>query len=74
VIIRIVLCNLFYFNSKKIFMSHSSVKKYPSEPSFMDLTKVLISFIELLTIIQSSMNVMIIIHFLKFKQVSIADG
>jgi hypothetical protein len=54
-------------------MSSSQVKTYPSEPSFMDLTKVLISFIELLMMIQSSMYVMIIIPFLKYKQGLIAD-
>jgi hypothetical protein len=39
------------------------VQTYPLGLSFMDLTKVLISFIELLMIIQSSMYVMIIIPF-----------
>jgi hypothetical protein len=47
---------------------------YPSGPPFMDSTKVLISFIELLTMIQSSTYVMIIISFLKYKQGLIADG
>jgi hypothetical protein len=55
-------------------MSPSSAKTYPLGPSFMDLTKVLISFIESLTMLQASMYVMIITPFSKYKQGSIADG
>jgi hypothetical protein len=55
-------------------MSPSSVKTYSLGPSFMDVMKVLISFIELLTMIQSTRYVMIIIAFLKYEQGSIADG
>jgi hypothetical protein len=71
--------NLFYVISftsipRKLCMSHSSVKTYPLGPSLIDLTKVLISFIELLTMIQSSTYVMIIIPFLKYKQGMIVDG
>jgi hypothetical protein len=55
-------------------MSPSSVKTNPLGLYFMDLTKVLISFIVLLTMMQSSIYVMIIISFLKYKQGLIADG
>jgi hypothetical protein len=50
--------NLFFVISfisipRNLFMSPSSVKAYPLGPSSMDLTKVLMSFIELRTMIQS---------------------
>jgi hypothetical protein len=59
---------------RNLFISPSSVKTYHLGPSFMDLTKLLISFIKLLIMIQSSTYVMIIIPFLKYKQGLIADG
>jgi hypothetical protein len=48
-------------------MFPSSVKTYPLGPSFVDLTKVLIS-------LMSSTYVMIIFPFLKYEQRSIAEG
>ncbi len=71
--------NLFFVISfisipRNLFMSPSSIKSYPLGPYFMDLMKVLISFIELLTMIQSSTYVMIMIPFLKYKQGLITDG
>ncbi len=64
----------FIYIPRNLFMSPSSVKTYSLGPLFMDLTKLLISFIELLTMIQSSTYVMFIIPFLKYKQGLIADG
>ena len=59
---------------RNLLMSPSSVKTYPIGPSFVDLTKVMIYFIELLTKIYSSTYVMITIPFLKYKQGLSADG
>ncbi len=54
----------FISNPRNLFMSPSSIKTHPLGLSFMDLTKMLVSFNESQTMIQSSMNVMIIIPFL----------
>ena len=67
----LVIC--FISMPRNLFILPSFVSMNPSEPFFIDSTKILMSTIKLLTIMQSSTYVMMSIPFLKERQGSIWD-